>query len=271
MKFSSVCIITIILVIMTILFAGCSDPAQTASPETPEITAIETTPAGTSEIIPARLSSEITPEVTTIPAAVRIFKGDYHWAEYRENNTVTMPPNPRFQWEYTVKAERTDDNYKGIPAIRFIITSTSDYAEWVNDKLENTANGLISVSDTYYDRSTNAFLGGTWSETIKGVSKTADYSAYYAKQSREDKPGGDMGITPFGEMDITFIDKGTESVTVPAGTFPNSRKYSGNFLDGTQIMFWVVPGVPVPVQYQFPNKYMDGVDPFQSYELKGWG
>jgi hypothetical protein len=271
MKFSNVGVITIILVILIILFAGCLDPAPAASPETPKITAIGTTPAGPSETTLARQSSEITPETTTIPAAVRIFKGDYHWAEYRKNNSVTLPPNPRYQWEYTVKAERTDYDYKGIPAIHFKITSTSDYAEWVSDELVNTANGLISFSDTYYDRSTNKFLGGTWTETIKGVSKTADYSAYYSKQSREAKPGGDMGITPFGEMNITLTDKGTESVTVPAGTFPNARKYSGKFLDGTQIMFWVEPGVPVPVQYQFPNKYMDGVDPFQSYELKGWG
>ena len=182
-----------------------------------------------------------------------------------------MPPNPRYQWEYVVKTERTDDNYKGIPAFHFKITSTSDYAEWVGDKPVNTVNGQISVSDIYYTRSTDRFLGGTWTETIKGVSKPADYSAYYARQSREDKPGGDMGITPFGEMNITLTDKGTDSVTVPAGTFPDARKYTGNFSDGTPITFWVVPGVPVPVQYQFPNKYMDGVDPFQSYELKSWG
>ncbi len=271
MKVSYSGIITIILVITAILFSGCSDPAPTPSPYTTQVAATATIPAGTSEMTTTRQSSSITPETTTIPAGFRIFNGDYHWAEYRKNNTVTMPPNPRYQWEYAVKAERTDDNYKGIPAMHFKITSTSDYGEWVGDKLVNTANGLISVSEIYYDRSTNAFLGGTWSETIKGVSKTADYSAYYAKQSRGGKPGGDMGITPFGEMNITLTDKGTETVTVPAGTFPNARKYSGNFRDGTGILFWVVPGVPVPVQYQFPNKYMDGVDPFQSYELKGWG
>jgi hypothetical protein len=271
MKVSYPGIITIVLVITAILCAGCSDPALNASPDTTKVTAKVTIPAGTPEITPARQSSTITPGATTIPAAVRVFIGDYHWAEYRKNNTVTMPPNPRYQWEYAVKAERTDDNYKGIPAIHFKITSTSDYGEWVGDKLLNTPNGLISVSDVYYDRSTNTFLGGTWSETIKGASKTADYSAYYAKQSREGKPGGDMGITPFGEMNITLTDKGTETVTVPAGTYTEARKYTGSFLDGTPITFWVVPGVPVPVHYQFPNKYMDGVDPFQSYELKGWG
>ena len=33
-------------------------------------------------------------------------------------------------------------------------------------------------------------------------------------------------------------------------------------------VFWVVEGVPVPVRYQFPNKYLDDVEPFQSNELE---
>jgi hypothetical protein len=103
------------------------------------------------------------------------------------------------------------------------------------------------------------------------VLKPADYSAYYAEHSRENNPDGEMGITPFGDLNITLTDQGTESVTVPAGTYPDARKYTGNFYDGTPITFWVAPGVPVPVQYQFPNKYLDGEDPFQSYELKGYG
>jgi hypothetical protein len=33
-------------------------------------------------------------------------------------------------------------------------------------------------------------------------------------------------------------------------------------------VFWVVEGVPVPVRYQFPNKYLDEEEPFQSNELE---
>jgi len=43
----------------------------------------------------------------------------------------------------------------------------------------------------------------------------------------------------------------------------------GSFRDGTPVIFRVAPAIPVPVQYQFPNSYLDGIDPFQ--ELKGWG
>ena len=73
-----------------------------------------------------------------------------------------------------------------------------------------------------------------------------------------------------GEMNTTLTDRGVETVTVPAGTYAGARKYTGSFRDGTPITFWVVPGIPVPVQYQFPNRYLDGVDPFQSYELMKW-
>ncbi len=262
---------TILLVMGAIVSSGCTDSALSGpSVNTPQIvpTVIDTTDSPVATIPRQPVT---TAEVKVTGNPVRVFTGGYHWVEYRKNNTVTLPPNPRYQWEYAVKAERTDDTYKGTPAIRFRITSTSDYGEWVGDKLVNTPDGQISFSDIYYDRTSDLFLGGTWTETIKGVTKTADYSAYYAQQSREGKPNGDMGITPFGEMNITLADKGTESVTVPAGTFPNARKYTGNFRDGTPVTFWVVPGIPVPVQYQFPNRYMEGVDPFQSYELKGWG
>jgi hypothetical protein len=271
MKFSQISIVAILWIVIAVLLAGCTG----SSPSQPTITI----PQITSTVIKTTVSPAViidrqpatTVEVKKTVNPVKIFTGDYHWVEYRENNTVTMPPNPRFQWEYALKTERTDENYKGSPAIHFKITTTSDYAEWIGDKLVRTANGRIAVSDIYYNSSTNKFLWGAWTEAIKGVSKTGDYSASYAQLSREGKPSGDMGITPFGEMNITLTDKGTDSVTVPAGTFPDARKYTGNFRDGTTITFWVVPGVPVPVQYQFPNKYMDGVDPFQSYELKGWG
>jgi hypothetical protein len=145
-----------------------------------------------------------------------------------------------------------------------------DYPEWVGDKLVHSPNGWIIVTDTFYDTLKNTFLGVSSSETIKGVKKPASEIPPGTSFNREEKPGGEMGITPFGEMDIILTYEGTESVTVPAGTYPDARKYSGKFHDGTPITFWVVPGIPVPVRYQFPNKDLDGVDPFQSYELKGW-
>jgi hypothetical protein len=267
---SHIGIITIFLIIIAVVFAGCTDSvAQAPSVTTPQITSTIPKTTGTPQATPTRQPAT-TVEIKATEKPVRVFKGDYHWVEYRNNNTVTMPPNPRYQWEYALKTERSSGSYQGIPAIHYKITSTSDYSEWIGDKLMHTTNGRIAVSDRYYDISSNKFLGGTWAETIKGIVKPVTDLPVNKQFSREDRPAYDMGIEPFGEMNITLIYQGTESVTVPAGTYKDARKYTGKFRDGTPITFWVVPGIPVPVLYQFPNKNLDGVDPFQSYELKGW-
>jgi hypothetical protein len=270
MNISPIGIITIFLVITAVVFAGCTDSAPSdTSVTTLQNTSTIPTTTGTPQVTPTRQQAT-TADGKVIENPVKVFNGDYRWVEYRNNNTVTMPPNPRYQWEYALKTERSSGSYQGIPAIHYKITSTSDYSEWIGDKLMHTTNGRIAVSDRYYDISSNKFLGGTSAETIKGIVKPVTDLPVNEQFSREDRPAYDMGIEPFGEMNITLIYQGTESVTVPAGIYPDARKYTGNFRDGTLITFWVAPGIPVPVQYQFPNKYLDGVDPFQSYELKGW-
>ncbi len=80
-----------------------------------------------------------------------------------------------------------------------------------------------------------------------------------------------MGFAPFGQLNIPLRDEGTESVTVPAGTWPDARKYAGTFRDGTSITFWVVQDIPVPVRYQILTKYLDGEDPVRNNELRERG
>jgi hypothetical protein len=191
--------------------------------------------------------------------------------EYRENITQTLPPNPRYQWEKNDRLERTETTFKGALAIRETVTMTMDYAEWSGDKLITTKNGWIIVSDRFYDASTKKILGGTWAETIKGEAQPQKNLPAIEQYGREDRPRYEMGIAPFSELNITFTDEGTESVSVPAGTWPDGRNYSGRFRDGAPITLLVVPGIPVPVQYRIHNRYLDGEDPVQSYELVGWG
>jgi hypothetical protein len=271
MNFSLKGSITLVMIVVVVLFAGCtgSDHPEPSVPS-PQIT---TTMAKTTAIPAATtaLKTATTIAITATENPVRVFGADYKWVNYRKNITQTLPPNPRYQWEYDIMTERSAGNYAGTPAIHYTITETLDYPEWVGDKLTKTPKGWIIVTDRYFDASTNKFLGGTTTERIKGTAKPATVLPAGEPYSREDRPSYEMGITPFGEMNITLTYKGTESVTVPAGTYPAARKYTGNFRDGTPITFWVASGIPVPVQYQFPNKYLDGENPFQSYELKGWG
>jgi hypothetical protein len=257
----------ILLVMIAVSVAGCSDSVPPVSSEpAPQTTA---TMIKTKGITISQPATSFTTIITESP--VKVFNGEYHWVEYRKNITQTLPPNPRYQWEYPVKTERSPEIYQGVPSIHEKITSRLDYPEWVGGTLINTERGWIVVTDLYFEVSTNRFLGGTSTETIKGISKPPANLPADVQFSRENKPSRELGITPFGEMNISLTEEGTESVTVPAGTYPDARKYAGNFRDGTPITFWVAPGVPVPVQYRFPNKYLDGDDPFQSYELKAWG
>jgi hypothetical protein len=259
--------IVILLVVIVVYVAGCTDSVPSISSEpTPPTTATMTRTMGTTLSQP---DTGIKIAVTESP--VKIFNGEYHWAEYRKNITQTLPPNPRYQWEYTVKTERSAEIYQQVPAIHEKITSIMDYPEWVGGTPINTKNGGIVITDLYFEGSTNKILGGTTTETIKGILKPAANLPADERFSRENEPSWELGITPFSDMNIILTGKGTESVTVPAGTYPDARKYTGNFRDGTPITFWVVTGIPVPVQYQLPNKHLDGEDPFLSYELRGWG
>jgi hypothetical protein len=267
MLFFPLCRIAILLVVIMVSVAGCTDSVPSASSEpASQSTATITKTIGTTISQPA---TSIMITVTESP--VKIFNGEYHWVEYRKNITQTLPPNPRYQWEYPVKTERSAGIYQGVPSIHEKITSILDYPEWVGGSLINTEKGWIIVTDLYFEVPTNKILGGTTTETIKGTLKPATNLPADKQFSRENQPSWVLGITPYSEMNITLTDKGTESVTVPAGAYPYAHKYSGNFRDGTPITFWIVPDIPVPVQYRFPNKYLDGEDPVQSYELKGWG
>ena len=262
------------VLIFAAISAGCIDAGPSVSPgASSPAPAVAFTPAVPETTTPQPApTTAITVKATPALVQVKVF-GTYRWAEYRENNTVTMPPNPRYQWESVVKTERSAGSYQGIPAFRYTITSTGDYSECCTDNIvSHTKNGHIFVTEMYYGATSGTYLGGSMTETIKGEAKPAvDLPADNNTQHPEDSPSGWMGITPLGDMNITLTDQGAESVTVPAGTFTNARKYTGSFRDGTPITFWVTSGIPVPVQYQFPNKYLDGNDPFQSFELMEWG
>jgi hypothetical protein len=263
-------VIASLLIIVAVVFSGCTNPAPSElSVTTPQIpvTVTKTIVNVTTIVNP----QETITQINTKNSSIKVFNRDYHWVEYRNNISQTLLPNPRYQWEKNERVERSESDYNGVPAIHYKTTTTLDYPEWVGDKLIHSANGWIIVTDSYYDTLENTFLGGTSSETIKGVKKPLTEIPAGTSFNREEEPSGEMGITPFGEMNITLTYERTETVTVPAGTYPDARKYSGKFRDGTPVTFWVAPGIPVPVQYQFPNKYLDGENPFQSYELRGWG
>lgn len=266
-------ILTMFMIVIAVAVPGCTDPVA----REPAATPVPVTAIATKTTVPASLGMTAHPaaatQITQATVTKRLYRifGEYRWAEYRNNFTQTLPPNPRYQWEMHERVEYSSGTYNGVPAVHDRITETGDYGEWVGDTLVTTKNGRVTVANRYFDPIAGNLLGGDMTETIKGVVQpVADIPADH-RFRKEERPSCEMGITPFGGMNITLTELGAESVKVPAGTYPTARKYSGSFRDGTSITFWIAPGIPVPVRYQFPNRYLDGEDPFQSYELTGWG
>jgi hypothetical protein len=265
-------IITILLIITAVLLTGCTGQDKPAPPAAVQQTITPgSMPHGTAAVTTLR-QPVTSVQITATENPVKIFNGDYHWVEYREISSVTMPPNPRSSWIYSHRLERSTENYQGRPAVHFKTTTISDYPECcINDIVTITKDGSVYVEDTWFDTSTGRCLGGTLSGTIRGIAQPQEVMPEDNSLIETGSYGGWMGIMPFREVNMTLTDWGTESMTVPAGTYTDAWKLTGKFPDGTPITFWVVPGVPVPVRYEFSNKYLDGEDPLEVFELKGWG
>ena len=246
----------IALIICTASSTGCtgtSMPESQANPTQTAVNAIETTKITATDTVTA--------EPTVKPDDIKVF-GDFKRAEYRNVIEQTLVPNPRYRWETALIIERSYKSYKGSMAVYEKFTGIMDSS--------GIENGLINVYERFLDPETNNYLGGTIETTINGVMQPVSKLNADEDCLPDDEPSFVIGITPSGAADIALTYEGTESVTVPAGEYPDACKYTGYFSDGTPITFWIVHDIPVPVRYRFPNDYLEGVDPVQTFELKSW-
>ena len=140
-------------------------------------------------------------------------------------------------------------NYNGTPAICY--RSISKGENWE------------AISDHYIDTSVRNQLGGSIVNIKEGqIYSTENYTAEPLNQDNR----------PFGEKIHTFVYQGTESITVPAGTFPDAKKYIYyNDKNHNEYTYWFATDVPVPVLVQNSNEYIVGYNGFESDELTGWG
>ena len=250
MKSFKILIIAVFLILAAVFFAGCTGtedaktPADNASQAT-QITAEATmTPTDTTG---PQVEGELKPGDRV--NSTDVFGRDYSWCEYRENITSEMPPNGVVNRYYSSRTERSVDEYNGIQAIHYRYISKGE--TW------------SVVTDQYIDTAISEQLGGILINTRDGqIYSIENLTAEPLNQENR----------PFGEKIHTYVYQGTESVTVTAGTFPEARKYIRYNSDNTVgCTYWFEPGIPVPVLYQFSNKYITGYNGFESHELMGWG
>lgn len=239
-----------LLIIIAAISAGCSGPGQSPPPEIGQqsnYTVTSTAIPDTVDHSGSQIENGLKPgdEVNSTD----VFGRNYFWCEYKDNITSEMPPNGVVQSFYFSRIERSIGEYNGTPAIHY--RSVSKGENWE------------VISDQFIDTSVSNQLGGSIVNIKENqIYSTEDYALEPLNQENR----------PFGEKIHTYVYQGTESVTVPAGTFPEARKYIRYNSDNTVgCTYWFEPGIPVPVLYQFSNKYITGYNGFESHELMGWG
>ena len=119
-----------------------------------------------------------------------------------------------------------------------------------------TGHGLTIITDIYYSTSFDTILGGTVTTIMNGQTTTTPIPP--------DQLRSYAGSANF-QKETTLVYQGTETITVPAGTFLTKR-YTASVDNGTAT-YWIADGVPVPVKYYILSS--DGSD--VTAELEGWG
>jgi predicted phage tail protein len=116
---------------------------------------------------------------------------------------------------------------------------------------------------SYMDASTGASLGGHMQMTAGGQ----------VLMDQDIEPGASATATPGGVstenpllsfQGTSMANSGTESVTVPAGTYVATKYTWGS--GGNTGTVWVAPNVPVPVKMSYAS-----ASSTTNMELTGWG
>lgn len=234
MKFKYTVIFAILLVLTAMAVAGC-----TTSP-TPAAT---TTPGGSKAPTTAPTVAPTTGGDSGMLSSIYQM-GKFNWYEYKMASSFG---------DYYIKSEYNTAAYKNVPNAR--------YLKYTMVMAKGTAQETTTTNDLYYDG--NTFLGGHTKMVMGGQTMVdKDIEAGDSTYGNLDT----AGQTTSGGSNVALVKAGTESVTVPAGTY-SCTKYTvtnGNYR-GT---YWVAANVPVPVKMDMTDS---GGQITGSMELVGWG
>ncbi|MBP1928286.1 hypothetical protein J2741_000833 [Methanolinea mesophila] len=201
------------VLVLCLLFAGCTTPAPEQSPVTPAETAA---PVEITSLTTPAPPQTFEPAITVRSASV--FEPDFSRVEYRittvsgEQTSTTL-----------LDMDRSITEFQGVPAV-FYRTSMSN---------EN----MTVISNVYFDTDMETLLGGSVNQTVQG-------NSIYQELSPE--PLDQSGIMLW-EKETTLTYQGNETVTVPAGTF-NATRYVIPTTYG-EFTYWAAPGIPIPIRY----------------------
>jgi hypothetical protein len=168
------------------------------------------------------------------------------WYSYQGQTTqsdgMTFNINIRYDLE--------SSSYQGSPAIRY----TTDHSMFA---------GSVGAHETceYYTDSNGILLAGTCTGT--GTDPTTG-NKRTVQQPLTSVKTQDPNLFP---RQPGFSFSGTESVTIPLGTFRDASKYTGTFGD-IHLAYWLSPGIPVVLKLEMTSPKYPGSTVLM---LKAWG
>jgi len=222
MKIRYPAILAVLVIILALTVAGCTsssspNPTATAVPGQTTATTVATPTAAPSSGGASTLASVI----------------DYskvHWDEYQMTSTGSGTSSTMdMREDYGV-------SYQGTTANEATVT------------MNNTEDGTVTtmVMNSYSNPSTGAILGGH--ETMSTNGQVVMDTAIPSTAASATITPGESTQNPIQAYGgATLTNAGTESVTVPAGTF-TATKYTWTSTDGTTGNVWIAKNVPIPVK-----------------------
>lgn len=192
--------------------------------------------------------------VTMNDQGIRLYDiNKLHWYEYKMESGGSLAPTPDHSpyiqyWDIKVVYDTVE--YGGVHNARHM-----SQVELVHDY----SNNWSIISDLYYDPTNNyRLLGGHWNNSAREQDVMADDSLYR---------NYDPAIEFLEPIDNNFTYSGTETVTVPAGTF-NCTKYTTTEGDSI-VTYWHASNVPLPVKKEARLKVYMYL--YNNFELVGYG
>jgi len=164
-------------------------------------------------------------------------------------------PHAGGTWRFEISKEE----YEGKPAVHETIFRT------LHSEGTPLEQDLETIQDYYFDE---------FHALLAGRDRTVNKAGEASDTTYPGDPGSGMPDCSGDLYSLKFTYLGTETVTVPAGTFPDARKYTRNMSDVPALSksgfatYWFAPGIPVPVRIVTEDPVKGDL---LTRELTGWG
>ncbi|HMK46168.1 MAG TPA: hypothetical protein VK436_06040 [Methanocella sp.] len=201
--------------------------------------------------LPSQNNSQNNTSGTTFKSLVDYNK--VHWYEYNATSVSSSEPSGQ-SGSMKIRADM-GVNYNGTTADKYNMTMANVVI------LNNTSSMIM---EEYVDHSTGNILGGRMVMNMNGNVTENSIQPMSSSRGLGTDTSTDM-LNIAGNSTLTAT--GSESVTVPAGTFTATKyTWKDNTAADSVGYIWIASSVPIPVKEMYSSKGTTS-----ELDLKGWG